>query len=101
MVQDQERSAKPGMALDVLNDGNQQRDGKLQMAAEGNFSGQHWQLRPSKTNPETYSLCTLWLGANKWLDVYGDDKTRPHLATAGNYSGQQWHVASQGNGLGS
>ena len=26
------------------------------------------------------------------LDVYGDDKTRPHLAPAGNYSGQQWQL---------
>ena len=33
------------------------------------------------------------------LDVYGDDKTRPHLAPAGNYSGQQWQVASAGDGI--
>jgi hypothetical protein len=91
-------AAKPGMALDIVNDGNQQRDGKLQMAAEGNFSGQHWQLRPSKTSPGAYNLCTLWLGTNMFLDVYGDDKTRPHLAEAGDYSGQQWHIESQGNG---
>jgi len=32
-------TARPGMALDVVNDGNQQRDGKLQMATDGNFSG--------------------------------------------------------------
>ena len=80
--------AKPGMALDVVNDGNQERDGKLQMAAEGNFSGQYWQLRPSKISPGAYNLCTMWLGTKMFLDVYGDDKTRPHLATAGNYSGQ-------------
>lgn len=91
-------AAKPGMALDIVNDGNQQRDGKLQMAAEGNFSGQHWQFRPSKTSPGAYNLCTLWLGTQMCLDVYGDDKTRPHLAAAGNYSGQQWHVENQGNG---
>jgi hypothetical protein len=92
-------AAKPGMALDVVNDGNQQRDGKLQMTAEGNFSGQHWQLRPSKTSPGAYNLCTMWLGTNMVLDVYGDDKTRPHLATAGAYSGQQWRIESQGNGM--
>lgn len=91
-------AAKPGMALDVVNDGNQLRDGRLQMAVEGNFSGQHWQLRPSKTNSGTYNLCTMWLGSSMCLDVYGNDKTRPHLATAGNYSGQQWHIESRGNG---
>ncbi len=32
------------------------------------------------------------------LDVYGNDKTRPHLAKTGGYSGQQWHVRDQGNG---
>jgi hypothetical protein len=31
------------------------------------------------------------------LDVYGDDKTRPHLATAGNFSGQQWSFERQGS----
>jgi hypothetical protein len=91
-------TARPGLALDVVNDGNQQRDGKITMAVEGNFSGQHWQLRPSKSNPGTYNLCTMWLGINMCLDVYGDDKTRPHLATAGNFSGQQWHIDSYGSG---
>ncbi|KAL7818344.1 ricin B lectin domain-containing protein [Trichoderma gracile] len=90
--------AKPGMAIDVVNDGNQQQDGQVQMAAEGNFSGQHWQLRPSRTQPGAYNLCNMWLGAGKCLDVYGNDKTRPHLATAGNYSGQQWSVEKNGNG---
>lgn len=90
--------AKPGMAIDVVNDGNQQQDGKVQMAAEGDFSGQHWQLRPSRINPGAYNLCNMWLGTSKFLDVYGSDKTRPHLATAGNYSGQQWRVEQQGNG---
>ncbi|KAK4069185.1 hypothetical protein Trihar35433_5764 [Trichoderma harzianum] len=91
-------SARPGMTIDVVNDGNQQQDGQVQMAAEGNFSGQHWQLRPSRTNPGAYNLCNMWLGSDKCLDVYGNDKTRPHLATAGNYSGQQWRVEQQGNG---
>ncbi|KAJ5819392.1 hypothetical protein N7474_004983 [Penicillium riverlandense] len=91
-------ATKPGMALDVVNDGNQQHDGRVQMAADGNFSGQYWQFRPSKTSPGAYNLCTMWLGTKMFLDVYGDDKTRPHLAAAGNFSGQQWHVISQGNG---
>lgn len=85
-------TAKPGFAIDVINDGNQLRDGKLQMAAEGNFSGQLWQLRPSKTSPGAYNLCNMWLGTGKLLDVYGDDKTKPHLTDAGTYSGQQWQI---------
>ncbi|KAJ5464465.1 uncharacterized protein N7458_000151 [Penicillium daleae] len=89
---------KPGSALDVVNNGNQQRDGTLQMAAEGNVSGQYWQLRPSKTTSGQYNLCTMWLGTGMSLDVYGNDKTRPHLAASGNYSGQQWHVDKQTNG---
>ncbi|CAG5188964.1 uncharacterized protein ALTATR162_LOCUS12070 [Alternaria atra] len=91
-------TAKPGLALDVVNDGNQQHDGRLQTSTEGNLSGQYWQLRPSKTSHGAYNLCTMWLGTNMLLDVYGDDKTRPHLAKAGAYSGQQWHIESQGNG---
>lgn len=90
--------AKPGMALDVVNDGNQERDARIQMAADGDFSGQYWQFRPSKFSPGTYNLCTMWLGASRVLDVYGDDKTRPHLTAAGNYSGQQWHVESRSDG---
>jgi hypothetical protein len=80
------------VALDVVNDGNQQRDGKIQMATAGDFSGQYWQFRPSKIIPGAYNICNLWLGPGMALDVYGDDKTLPHLATAGAYSGQQWHV---------
>lgn len=86
------------MAIDVVNDGNQQQDGQVQMATEGNFSGQHWQLRPSRTNPGAYNQCNMWLGSGKYLDVYGNDKTRPHLSTAGNYSGQQWRVEQQESG---
>ena len=91
-------TAKPGMALDVVNDGNQNNDAKLQMAADGNFSGQFWRLQPSTNSPGAYNLSTMWLGPSRCLDVYGDDKTRPHLTAAGNFSGQQWHVVPQGNG---
>ena len=28
--------------------------------------------------------------------MYGDDKTRPHLAAAGDYSGQRWQLIGQG-----
>lgn len=90
--------AIPGMAIDVINDGNQQRDGQLHMEADGDFSGQYWQLRKSTTSPGAYNLSTMWLGSNMYLDVYGNDKTRPHLTAAGNFSGQQWHVLPAGDG---
>jgi hypothetical protein len=86
------------MALDVVNDGNQHRDGKMKMATNGNYSGQYWQLRPSTSSTGAYNLCTMWLGADKCLDVYGDDKTTPHLAIAGNYTGQQWHIQLDNDG---
>lgn len=40
----------------------------------------------------------MFLGVNKRLDVYGDDKTKPHLAEAGYFSGQIWTVSSWGDG---
>ena len=69
------------------------------MAPSGNYSGQHWRLvhHPSPTS-STYALYTQFLGANKRLDVYGDDKTKPHLADAGNYSGQIWTLTPWGDG---
>lgn len=91
-------TAKPGMSIDVINDGNQQRDGQLHMAADGDFSGQYWQLRPSPVVAGAWNLSTMWLGTNMSLDVYGDDKTRPHLTAAGRFSGQQWHIVPNGDG---
>jgi len=86
----------PQKSLDVINDGKQETDGNLQIANTGDFSGQHWQLRPSKSHPGYFNLVTLWLGTSQALDVYGDDKTRPHLAKAGNFSGQRWQLIAQG-----
>jgi hypothetical protein len=89
----------PTLSLDVVNDGGQASSGTLQMANSGNFSGQYWRFipNPSPSSP-TYALYTQFLGPNKRLDVYGDDKTKPHLADAGNYSGQIWTIASWGDG---
>ncbi|KAK0708685.1 ricin B lectin domain-containing protein [Lasiosphaeris hirsuta] len=86
----------PRKSLDVINDGKQESEGNIQIANSGDFSGQHWQLRPSKSHPGYFNLVTLWLGTGRALDVYGDDKTRPHLAKAGNYSGQRWQLIGQG-----
>lgn len=85
------------LSLDVVNDGGQASSGTLQMAPSGNFSGQYWQLESSHSSSK-YTLHTQFLGPNKRLDVYGNDKTKPHLADAGNYSGQIWTITAWGDG---
>ncbi|KAJ9659113.1 hypothetical protein H2201_007515 [Coniosporium apollinis] len=92
------RNMLSGYALDVVNDGIGSRDGFIRMAREGNFSGQFWQIKPRADG--SYALCTEFLGAGMQLDVYGNDKTKPHLAPkdAGNYSGQFWRIKPWGDG---
>jgi hypothetical protein len=87
-----------GLALDVVNDAEQSSSGRLKMAPIGNYSGQYWRLvhYPTASSP-TYALYTRFLGEQKRLDVYGDNKTKPHLADAGNYSGQIWTIAPWGD----
>jgi len=85
-----------GYALDVVNDGAGNKEGLIQMAREGNFSGQHWQIKPYGDG--TYALRTLYLGPRRQLDVYSNDKTKPHLANAGNFSGQYWTIKPWGDG---
>ncbi|KAF2201430.1 M6 metalloprotease [Delitschia confertaspora ATCC 74209] len=85
-----------GHSLDVINDGAGNKEGLITMAREGNFSGQCWQIIPNGHG--TYALRTLYLGPNRQLDVYGDDKTKPHLAEAGPYSGQIWKIGAWGDG---
>lgn len=84
----------PSIPLDIVNDAGHNSSGALKMAAWGprGHSGQHWQFRPHEDNDGTFKLCTWFLGTSKCLDVYGDDKTRPHLAEEGNYSGQKWRI---------
>jgi immune inhibitor A len=85
-----------GFALDVVNDGRGSADGLIQMAREGNFSGQYWQI---KENPDgSFGLCTWFLGAEKRLDLFGNDKTKPHLATKDNVTGQIWQITPWGDG---
>jgi hypothetical protein len=86
-------------SLDVVNDNGTHSSGKLQMAASGNYTGQFWRFVHSpNADSTTVYIYTQFLGPNKRLDVYGDDKTKPHLADAGNYSGQIWTVTPWGDG---
>ena len=85
-----------GHSLDVINDGEGSKDGLIQMMRTGNFSGQHWQLFP---NPDgTYALRTLFLGPDRQLDIYANEKTKPHLAKAEWVSGQIWKILPWGDG---
>lgn len=85
-----------GYALDVINDGAGNPEGLIQMSRIGNFPGQFWQIVPNGAG--TYALRTLFLGPTRQLDVYSDDKLKPHLAIAGPYSGQVWKIAPWGDG---
>ena len=69
------------------------------MAPSGSFSGQYWRLIPFPTSSSTtYALYTDFLGPAKRLDVYGNDKTMPRLAAAGDFTGQIWTVVPWGDG---
>jgi immune inhibitor A len=87
-------SCGPDIPLDIVNDAGRNSSGELKMAAWAprGHTGQHWQFRPHEDNDGTYKLCTRFLGTSKSLDVYGDDKSQPHLADEGNYSGQKWKI---------
>lgn len=91
-------SIEPGRSLDVVNDGNQMRDGKLKVATNGHYSGQYWQLRPSNTTPTTYKLRTMWLGCDMYLTTYNEAGLRPRLAPAGSSAGQDWLIDRKEDG---
>lgn len=90
------KNSLAGYSLDVINDGAGNKEGLIQLAREGNFSGQFWQFRPRADG--TYEIRNMFLGPNRALDVYGNDKTVPCLGDAGYYSGQYWTVTPWGDG---
>jgi immune inhibitor A len=82
--------------LDVINDNGTDSTGLLQMAADGRYSGQHWQLKSNGNG--SYRLRTLFLGPNRQLSVK-DDKKTPVLQTANPLStAQSWLIGSWGDG---
>ncbi|KAK7187157.1 hypothetical protein PSPO01_06855 [Paraphaeosphaeria sporulosa] len=50
-------------------------------------------------NTRFLKICTSISSLSYCLDVYGDQKTVPHLSEEGNYSGQQWDVITARGGL--
>jgi hypothetical protein len=86
----------PSISLDVENDGAGNKEGLLKMSPSGDYSGQFWRFIPQPSSG-TYKIQNMFLGPNRALDVYGNDKTKPHLATVGNYSGQMWTLDGWGD----
>lgn len=39
-----------------------------------------------------YNICTTYKGFSYCLDVFGDNKTTPHLGSPGSFTGQMWSV---------
>lgn len=78
--------------LDVVNDDGTNSKGLVQMAAAGNFSGQHWQLKPNGDG--TYFLRTLFLGPDRRLGVQSDKKT-PVLEPANDAAKAQYWTIGQ------
>lgn len=63
--------------------------------------GLFWTIVPSPEHPGKYSICTIYTGQPKCLDIYNDnskDRTRVCLADPGYYSGQTWSLEHQGDG---
>ncbi len=76
--------------LDVINDNHFDSKGLLNMARDGNYSGQHWQIKSNGDG--TYFLCTLFLGPDRRLDVHARDKSTPILSSSANVTGQYWRI---------
>ncbi|KAJ4289650.1 hypothetical protein N0V90_010979 [Kalmusia sp. IMI 367209] len=83
-------------SLDVINDHGTESTGNIVLAYDGNFTGQHWQLKP--IGNETYLLRTMFLGAERQLDVIGSGRKTPCLKPANREYTQQWHITSWGDG---
>ena len=79
----------PGLSLDVINDGNNNR---MIMAASGAFTGQLWRFSPAPEISGTYRLSCLWQGLNLPMDTIngGADNNQPILAPIGAFTGQLW-----------
>ncbi|KAJ6082373.1 hypothetical protein N7499_007247 [Penicillium canescens] len=86
----------PSISLDVINDGVGNKEGLLKMSPSADYSGQFWRFIPQPSSG-TYKIQNMFLGPNRALDVYGNDRTKPHLATEGNYSGQMWTLDGWGD----
>jgi immune inhibitor A len=82
--------------IDVINENGVNSKGHIEIRGDGNYSGQHWQIKPNGDG--TYFLRTLFLGPNRQLDVYTHDKSTPVLQTFQHITGQYWQIKPWGDG---
>jgi immune inhibitor A len=82
--------------VDVINENGLNSKGNVEIRRDGNYSGQHWQLKPM--GDSTYRLRTLFLGHNRHLDVYTHDKSIPVLQKFAHVTGQYWQIKPWGDG---
>jgi immune inhibitor A len=82
--------------IDVINENGINSKGNIEIRRDGNYSGQHWQLKPNGDG--TYRLRTLFLGPNRQLDVYAYDKSTPVLLKFAHVTGQYWQIKPWGDG---
>lgn len=83
-------------SLDVINDNGLNSTGNIHLARDGNFSGQHWQVK--NVGDETYILRTMFLGADRQLDITGPGRKIPTLKTGTREYTQQWRIQPWGDG---
>jgi immune inhibitor A len=82
--------------IDVINENGTNSKGNVEMRRDGNYSGQHWQLKPNGDG--TYRLRTLFLGPNRQLDVYVHNKSTPVLQKSAHVTAQYWQIKPWGDG---
>ncbi|KAF2016667.1 M6 metalloprotease [Aaosphaeria arxii CBS 175.79] len=83
-------------SLAVINDGGSNSTGRIQMQRDSNDPSQFWQIKSNSDG--TYFIRNLFLGANRRLDVYGDDKTKPVVGDAAGSWGEYWTIKPWGDG---
>jgi immune inhibitor A len=82
--------------IDVINENGFDSKGHVELRRDGNYSGQHWQLKPNGDG--TYRMRTLFLGPLRQLDVYAHDKLTPVLQPYAHVAGQYWQIKPWGDG---
>lgn len=69
-------------------------DEDIRLGATGDYSNQYWKVR---LEAGCYRLTTMWMGAEKSLEVANDGKNNDHLTLAdtGDYTRQCWKITPQ------
>ncbi len=85
-----------GKSLDAVNDG---KKNKVQLAANGAYSGQYWTLTPIPGYTGYYRLTNKFLGNDLSLDIINDGtNNKITFAKTAMASGQAWKISRTSNG---